>query len=92
MPEETIRTERVEREIVNQLSARGLTSCWAAAHPKTALEQTLRWSGDATKAYHCDGLFVPTTWTRKLVCEVFRSPRGADASDHNPVAAWVFGP
>jgi len=87
---ESIKTEPAERTIMSQLSARGLESCWTAAHPATALAQTLRWSGDVSKPYHCDGLFVPRAWAERSVCEVLQSPWITSASDHNPVAAWLL--
>jgi endonuclease/exonuclease/phosphatase family metal-dependent hydrolase len=39
-----------------------LLNCWQTANPNRDLPQTLRWSRDKTKPYHCDGIFVPACW------------------------------
>ncbi len=65
-----------------------LVSCWDALHPRRPPAQTLRWTGDPSAAYHCDGLFVPSGWTAFLrTCVVRDSPRWRARSDHNPVIA-----
>lgn len=88
-PTERIRMSRGEREILGRLSAEfDLISCWQAAHPRRPLAQTLRWSADRAAPYHCDGIFVPVSWTaRLLACRVVRGSRWATLSDHNPVVA-----
>lgn len=66
----------------------GLMSCWQAANPNRDLPQTLRWSGNPTAAYHCDGIFAPGSWYRYLSrCEVLSTPEWTALSDHNPVVA-----
>ena len=67
----------------------GLLNCWQATHPDRPLAQTLRWSNDrGAYPYHCDGLFVPKSWSARLhFCEVASSPEWDVLSDHNPVAA-----
>ena len=45
----------------------GLVNCWRAANPSRPLCQTLRWTGNRTTPYHCDGLFVPRAWADRLV-------------------------
>src|SRR5262249_13214575 len=66
----------------------GLVNCWEAANPGRPLAQTLRWSNDRAVPYHCDGLFVPQSWSASLrSCEVVSSPEWEALSDHNPVVA-----
>jgi len=66
----------------------GLINCWQTANPNQPLAQTLRWSGDRTVPYHCDGLFVPKSWQERLIsCDVLSGDDWNRLSDHNPVVA-----
>ena len=66
----------------------GLLNCWQAANPNQPLPQTLRWTGNRTIPYHCDGLFVPKSWTVRLgSCVVLAGNDWDRLSDHNPVVA-----
>ena len=66
----------------------GLINCWQTMHPDTPLAQTLRWDKDREPAFHCDGIFVPVSWTSRLVsCEVVSGDKWVVLSDHNPVVA-----
>jgi endonuclease/exonuclease/phosphatase family metal-dependent hydrolase len=66
----------------------GLVNVWDALHPRRQPVQTLRWTGDPTVPYHCDGLFVPQRWSTSLrSCVVLVSQRWCERSDHNPVVA-----
>ena len=66
----------------------GLINCWQTANADQPLPQTLRWGSDKTVPYHCDGLFVPATWSPHLKsCSVICGPKWEDLSDHNPVVA-----
>jgi exonuclease III len=66
----------------------GLLNCWQAANPNQPLSQTLRWTGDRTIAYHCDGIFVPRSWGDRLQsCVVLAGEEWDCLSDHNPVVA-----
>ena len=66
----------------------GLLNCWQKANPDQPLHQTLRWTGDRTISYHCDGLFVPKGWkTRLQSCSVLTGEEWNRLSDHNPVMA-----
>ncbi|MEO1352073.1 MAG: endonuclease/exonuclease/phosphatase family protein [Cyanobacteria bacterium J06635_15] len=68
----------------------GLINCWQSANPNQNLPQTLRWSNDPSKPYHCDGLFVPASWYRYLEsAEVLSGPDWEPLSDHNPVVATL---
>jgi endonuclease/exonuclease/phosphatase family metal-dependent hydrolase len=66
----------------------GLINVRDALHPKALPVQTLRWTGNPTVPYHCDGLFVPQRWLATLrSCVVLSSRRWCERSDHNPVLA-----
>jgi endonuclease/exonuclease/phosphatase family metal-dependent hydrolase len=66
----------------------GVFGCWDALHPRARPPQTLRWSGDRSIPYHCDGLFVPVAWRDRLQrCVVLGSERWQRRSDHLPVLA-----
>ncbi len=66
----------------------GLINCWETANPGQSPSQTLRWSGNRTIPYHCDGLFVPNSWRERLKsCMVMAGPEWDTLSDHNPVIA-----
>ncbi|MCZ2343404.1 MAG: endonuclease/exonuclease/phosphatase family protein [Bacteroidales bacterium] len=66
----------------------GLLNCWQTLYPDQQPAQTLRWTGNRTIPYHCDGLFVPRSWEERLVSCVVPTGEDWDAlSDHNPVVA-----
>jgi endonuclease/exonuclease/phosphatase family metal-dependent hydrolase len=66
----------------------GLVNCWQAANPDQPLSQTLRWTGNRTTPYHCDGIFVPRSWRERLhSCVVLTWDEWDRLSDHNPVVA-----
>ena len=66
----------------------GLMNCWQMAHPNQNLAQTLRWSNDKSKPFHCDGIFAPACWYRYLDgAEVLSGDDWDKLSDHNPVVA-----
>jgi endonuclease/exonuclease/phosphatase family metal-dependent hydrolase len=71
---------RVKREL-------GLINCWQAANPNCQLPQTLRWSGDLSYPYHCDGIFAPASWYRYLKSSEVLITGWEAKSDHNPVVA-----
>ncbi|MGH9720731.1 MAG: endonuclease/exonuclease/phosphatase family protein [Bryobacteraceae bacterium] len=89
LPHERLKVTRGERGILDRLVQEfGLVSCWQAAHPNRPLAQTLRWSANRQAPYHCDGIFVPSSWLDRLVsCRVVRGSRWNALSDHNPVVA-----
>jgi endonuclease/exonuclease/phosphatase family metal-dependent hydrolase len=78
-----------ERDLLDRLANEfDLVSCWQAANPDRPLAQTLRWSGNPTVPYHCDGIFVPQSWLPRLIsCRVVHGSRWRQLSDHNPVVA-----
>jgi exonuclease III len=66
----------------------GLLNCWQTANPDQPSCQTLRWTGDRTIPYHCDGIFVPKPWRDRLEsCVVLAGDEWNRLSDHNPVVA-----
>jgi endonuclease/exonuclease/phosphatase family metal-dependent hydrolase len=66
----------------------GLLNCWQATNPDQPLCQTLRWTGDRTIPYHCDGIFVPKSWRDRFQsCVVLAGEDWDRLSDHNPVVA-----
>src|SRR5947199_7394205 len=88
-PRDLIRMRRAERDILDRVTNRfELVSCWQAANPDRPLAQTLRWTGNPSAPYHCDGIFVPRSWLPLLIsCRVVRGSRWKQLSDHNPVVA-----
>jgi endonuclease/exonuclease/phosphatase family metal-dependent hydrolase len=65
-----------------------LVPCWQTANPGRPLAQTLRWCVNRTAPYHCDGIFIPRAWRRRLEsCEVLATSEWIALSDHNPVLA-----
>lgn len=71
---------RLKREL-------GLINCWQAANPNCELPQTLRWSGNPSYPYHCDGIFAPASWYRYLESSEVFVKGWESMSDHNPVTA-----
>jgi endonuclease/exonuclease/phosphatase family metal-dependent hydrolase len=88
-PSDSIRITRGERDLLDRLADEfDLASCWQAANPDRPLAQTLRWMGNPSAPYHCDGIFVPRSWLPRLqFCRVVRGSRWRRLSDHNPVVA-----
>jgi exonuclease III len=71
----------------------GLVNCCQVANPDRPLCQTLRWTGDRTIPYHCDGIFVPRSWKDWLQSYVVLAGEEWDRlSDHNPVVAQFQWP
>ena len=61
------RTEKPLSKRLTALHARlrkefGLMNCWQEANPGQPPAQTLRWTGNRTIPYHCDGIFVSRRW------------------------------
>jgi endonuclease/exonuclease/phosphatase family metal-dependent hydrolase len=67
-----------------------LTNAWQAMHPEEPLPQTLRWSGNKTVPYHCDGIFVDSRCRAHLrEAKVLDGDSWPSLSDHNPVFAML---
>jgi endonuclease/exonuclease/phosphatase family metal-dependent hydrolase len=90
-PGDRIRMVNGERRLLDRLTGElGLVPCWQARHPGEPLAQTLRWSGDRSAPYHCDGIFVPRAWASRLEsAEVLHGAEWEALSDHHPVVADV---
>ena len=93
---EDLVTTPAERRVLDRMEEElGLVGCWQVANPGAQLPQTLRWVFNPATAYHCDGLFVSSSWAPRLrACRVLppshpsvTSPSGTVMSDHNPVLA-----
>src|SRR5688572_1021651 len=81
------RDHAVQRRLRDEFD---LINVWDWLHPRMQPAQTLRWTGDPSVPYHCDGLFVPQRWAAALRrCVVLRSARWCARSDHNPVVATL---
>ncbi len=91
---EARRTEVFEQAILDRLEEEfGLVSAWEVAHPEAPLPQTLRWQGDRSIPYHCDAIFVPCAWRKRIEsCTVLQGPEWNRLSDHNPVLASIREP
>lgn len=87
---ESLQTKPAERRVLHRVEELGLISAWPHAHPDAPLAQTLRWSGDQTRPFHCDAILLPMAWSPGVSCEVLEDE--ANASDHLPVAATVTVP
>lgn len=85
---EELKNKKAELVIIDRLRKEfGLINSWQALHPNTNLPQTLRWSSDKSKPYHCDGIFIPHSWVRYLEsCDIV-SDGWTELSDHNPIVA-----
>lgn len=90
--DEAVSMPKTERAVLlRMVDELGVIPCWQTANAGVPLTQTLRWSGNRAAPYHCDGIFVPRRWSRKLhSCDVISGSAWDVMSDHNPVVA-VFG-
>jgi exonuclease III len=88
-PDEPVKMSNAEREVLNRIrDDLNLIPCWQTANPGRPLAQTLRWTGNRRAPYHCDGIFVPQSWSGRLrSCVVVSGRRWNRLSDHNPVVA-----
>jgi len=88
-PDEELKNSKGELKILERLRLEfGLLNAWQSANPNSKLPQTLRWSGNKSAAYHCDGLFIPEHRVGQLShITIGNSEDWASWSDHNPIAA-----
>jgi endonuclease/exonuclease/phosphatase family metal-dependent hydrolase len=88
-PGDAVRMSPAERKVLSRLiDELGVFPCWQTHHPQQPLAQTLRWTGNRTAPYHCDGIFASNSWRGRLrSCEVLSGPEWDRLSDHNPVVA-----
>lgn len=88
---EDLKNTSGEKRILQRLRDEfGLASAWQAVHPEKPLPQTLRWSGNKSVPYHCDGIFVDSRCRAHVrEAEVLDGDSWASLSDHNPVLAML---
>jgi exonuclease III len=91
--DEQVRMSKGERLLLERLAHEfSLIPCWQTMHPAVPLVQTLRWTGNRSLPYHCDGIFMPDRWRDRLAfCEVVHGTEWERLSDHNPVVAVLTG-
>ena len=68
---------------------RGFHVAWRDSHPESALPQTIRWTRDPAKPFHCDGFLLRGFDNAATLCEVISGGPVVRKSDHNAVAAWA---
>jgi endonuclease/exonuclease/phosphatase family metal-dependent hydrolase len=88
-PTEDRQTSAADLKIHQRLEEEfNLINCWQTMNSDIPLAQTLRWDRDPVPPYHCDGIFVPGSWTETLTaCKVLSGSPWDGMSDHNPVVA-----
>lgn len=88
---EDLSTSNADRKIQVRLRDEfGLVNCWQTANPNQPLRQTLRWTNQPEAPYHCDGIFVPRRWAKRLKSsKVISGKLWNSLSDHNPILAEI---
>jgi endonuclease/exonuclease/phosphatase family metal-dependent hydrolase len=84
---EAIRNRRDEQEALRDFRMRGLMVAWRDLHEDKPLPQTLRWSGDRSVPYHCDGFLLRGLPRETVSCELIDVER--HSSDHSPVLLCI---
>jgi hypothetical protein len=74
-----------EQQALDMFRAQGFLVAWRDLHPGAPLPQTLRWTGDRTTPFHCDGYLVRGLEASRLTCKVLANARWDAVSDHRPV-------
>jgi endonuclease/exonuclease/phosphatase family metal-dependent hydrolase len=87
---ERLATKPAERDALDDFRSKGFLVAWRDLHPAAPLPQTLRWSGDRTTPFHCDGYLVRGFEASRLACEVLAREQLMVMSDHLPVTL-VYG-
>jgi endonuclease/exonuclease/phosphatase family metal-dependent hydrolase len=78
-------TDPSEQKALDEFRARGFLVAWRDLHPAAPLPQTLRWTGNRTTPFHCDGYLVRGLEGSRLTCEVILNEQCDAVSDHRPV-------
>ena len=88
---EELKTSKDDLAILARLRDEfGLVSGWQVANAGVPLPQTLRWAKDKVKPYHCDGIFIPQSWSGRVQsCTIVSGPEWERMSDHNPVMVEI---
>lgn len=89
LPGEPLRETPAEASAFAEFRRLGFRIAWREVRPSAPLPQTLRWSGDRTMPYHCDGFLVRGAAVRIASCDVIDGERWTALSDHSPVALCV---
>jgi endonuclease/exonuclease/phosphatase family metal-dependent hydrolase len=87
---EQLTTNPDEQEALDGFRTRNFLVAWRDLHPVAPLPQTLRWTGDRTTPFHCDGYLVRGLDASRLTCEVLLDEQFDAVSDHRPVTL-VYG-
>lgn len=86
---EEITTTPQERRAFDEFLASDLIALWTSVHPRDPLPQTLRWTGNKKRPFHCDGFLVTRDLAAAATCEVLTSDAILNGSDHSPVVATI---
>lgn len=78
-------TDPSEQKALDEFRTQGFLVAWRDLHPAAPLPQTLRWTGDRTTPFHCDGYLVRGLEASRLTCEVLLNEQCDAVSDHRPV-------
>jgi len=91
-PNEKLKNSKIELQLITRLRQElGLVNAWQAINPNQDLPQTLRWSRDPEIPYHCDAIFIPSSWLPHLEsCHVLNSAKWSSLSDHYPIVAKIY--
>jgi endonuclease/exonuclease/phosphatase family metal-dependent hydrolase len=88
-PNEEMKNTAGEKKILERLRTEfGVQNSWQYLHKDEDLPQTLRWTNNPTKPFHCDAIFLSDDLLKHLVsAEVPSTGIWGTMSDHNPVIA-----
>ena len=84
-------TDTSEQKVLDEFRTMGFLVAWRDLHPAAPLPQTLRWTGDRTTPFHCDGYLVRGLEASRLTCEVLLNQQCDAVSDHRPVTLVCAG-
>jgi exonuclease III len=82
---ERLATDPSEQRALDEFRTKSFLVAWRDLHPAAPLPQTLRWTGDRTTPFHCDGYLVRGLEASRLTCEVLLIEQFDAVSDHRPV-------
>lgn len=82
-PDEAIQATPDERAATAAWRVQGFELAWRDLHAEAPLPQTLRWTGNRAKPFHCDGFLVRNVVMRD--CSVLATDAESPPSDHDSV-------
>jgi endonuclease/exonuclease/phosphatase family metal-dependent hydrolase len=88
---ERLATHADEQKALDEFRTNGFLVAWRDLHPAAPLAQTLRWTGNKTTPFHCDGYLVRGLEASRLTCEVLLNEQFDAVSDHRPLTL-VYAP